>query len=600
MESGTIGNEQEALMTTMKQDPSDSFNIRMESSLMANEMRSSLLLGHSAMIHPHGDLTGRSNMRLSYPFVNAPVTTPSSRKGVGNFYSTTPSSSIAEFGMYVLHPLSSDVNVSIMPTETRNKRSHSFHQGFVSTEMSYKTANNTNVTPDAYLQQSETQPATEFEDDESIHKIAISKYPAIGLTPSMSDGSNYNNNNRRLTKPPTCKTWISPFPSREENLRFFLFYYKVRSCPDRRNCPEKVTCDKYHHEGERRRKPGSGPTFLYCEEACPEVKPLGSTKWLPQNRCINGDRCHFSHTLLEQMYHPNIYKTSMCVNFTSPCGNRCKWGYYCTHAHGHEDIRPPITRRLSHPLASKFDVTLPQMETFNITGENQNMAVVTQNTSTPGKNEMEDQEGEQTLTSLEIKNPTEKIVTDDGSKDTEKEKQWTDPISPSPLMEDFAAMNLTTVQKQKKELQTGNYEPWKDAYHTNWAHHYNNWTKMGETEAMLLWYGVGNEPDFLKQLSPPAAQGDLLAMDTDSDDEFNAFPINISTPYQTKEKIGEFDNTDVIEWTHYPFVIPSTSSINDDGTVSANINKHVEDFSESIPQLPMQLFMPLCTNTNQT
>jgi len=128
---------------------------------------------------------------------------------------------------------------------------------------------------------------------------------------------------------------------------------------------------------------------------------------------------------------------------------------------------------------------------------------------------------------------------------------------------------------------------------------------MGETEmnkAMLLWYGVENEPEFLKQLSPPAAQGDLLAMDTESDDEImNTFPINISTPYETKEKISEFDNTDVTEWTNYPSVIPSTSqSFNDDGTVSADVSKHVEDFCESVPQSPMKLFMPLCTNTNQT
>jgi len=35
----------------------------------------------------------------------------------------------------------------------------------------------------------------------------------------------------------------------------------------------------------------------------------------------------------------------MCMNYTNPSGNRCKWGYYCTHAHGQQDIRPPVHRR---------------------------------------------------------------------------------------------------------------------------------------------------------------------------------------------------------------------------------------------------------------
>ena len=31
----------------------------------------------------------------------------------------------------------------------------------------------------------------------------------------------------------------------------------------------------------------------------------------------------------------------MCINFTNPQGNKCQWGFYCTHAHGQDDIRNP-------------------------------------------------------------------------------------------------------------------------------------------------------------------------------------------------------------------------------------------------------------------
>ncbi|ETO33120.1 hypothetical protein RFI_03987 [Reticulomyxa filosa] len=55
------------------------------------------------------------------------------------------------------------------------------------------------------------------------------------------------------------------------------------------------------------------------------------------------------------MYHPNIYKTSMCMNYNNPSGNRCKWGYYCTHAHGQDDVRTPVNRRCNNGNAVDTD-----------------------------------------------------------------------------------------------------------------------------------------------------------------------------------------------------------------------------------------------------
>jgi len=158
----------------------------------------------------------------------------------------------------------------------------------------------------------------------------------------INNGTNSNNGGGGGNgRGPTRDTWRSPFQNRDQNVMFFMYAYKCDPCQLRRNCPSKVTCPGWHHEGEKRRNPGEYPNYNYSEEPCPHVKPQGSNKWQPPSRCTNGDECGYSHTLLEQMYHPNIYKTSMCINFTNPRGNKCQWGYYCTHAHGSEDIRNP-------------------------------------------------------------------------------------------------------------------------------------------------------------------------------------------------------------------------------------------------------------------
>lgn len=75
---------------------------------------------------------------------------------------------------------------------------------------------------------------------------------------------------------------------------------------------------------------------LYCNYS---VKVHGTSRWNSPSTCDNGDRCQYAHTLLEQMYHPNIYKTSMCINYINANGNKCQWEQFCTHAHGSQDIR---------------------------------------------------------------------------------------------------------------------------------------------------------------------------------------------------------------------------------------------------------------------
>merc|ERR1719336_3793031 len=93
----------------------------------------------------------------------------------------------------------------------------------------------------------------------------------------------------------------------------------------------KVFCAGFHHQGERRRNP---QVYKYSYEPCPAVKE--NHKWRDASRCKKGDACEKAHTLLEQMYHPYIYKTSLCANFPK---NQCSWGDFCTHAHG--EVRAP-------------------------------------------------------------------------------------------------------------------------------------------------------------------------------------------------------------------------------------------------------------------
>jgi hypothetical protein len=69
---------------------------------------------------------------------------------------------------------------------------------------------------------------------------------------------------------------------------------------------------------------------------CPEVKPGSHHHWLPPHYCPNGDACPHTHTLLETMHHPLLYKSTLCVNYME--NQQCDWAAYCSHAHGSDDL----------------------------------------------------------------------------------------------------------------------------------------------------------------------------------------------------------------------------------------------------------------------
>lgn len=113
----------------------------------------------------------------------------------------------------------------------------------------------------------------------------------------------------------------------------YILLYKTEKC-SRKPCAR--TCEKYHSVKERRRSPLQ---FDYSEQPCPNVKGGAAGRaWGDPTKCSAGDDCEYSHTLLEQMYHPNIYKTGLCNKFSSdPSINQCAWSALCTHAHGPTD-----------------------------------------------------------------------------------------------------------------------------------------------------------------------------------------------------------------------------------------------------------------------
>ena len=54
--------------------------------------------------------------------------------------------------------------------------------------------------------------------------------------------------------------------------------------------------------------------------------------------CPNGDHCQFAHTQLETMFHPSVFRTHLCYRHEQNEG-QCRFGKFCTHAHGVENLR---------------------------------------------------------------------------------------------------------------------------------------------------------------------------------------------------------------------------------------------------------------------
>lgn len=177
---------------------------------------------------------------------------------------------------------------------------------------------------------------------------------------------------------------------------FFMYGYKVVRCA---GWPQHCLCDglDYHRVEERRR----GPLIEHHALACPDVKGAHSSHWGSPTAACRGSTAHrlshnrhahqhtshpsiaaaasgagptlssaghltttstatslgpapapaaspapawdcgFAHTLLELMYHPAVFKTTLCAHFDErdPASWRCVWKRRCAHAHGIADLR---------------------------------------------------------------------------------------------------------------------------------------------------------------------------------------------------------------------------------------------------------------------
>jgi hypothetical protein len=101
--------------------------------------------------------------------------------------------------------------------------------------------------------------------------------------------------------------------------------YKAFKCKDT-TLHDKRTCPNWHTQSDRRRNPFE---YNYSCFDCPNISANGE--------CKDGDNCPHSHTMLEKMFHPELYKISMCQRTLR--GDKCDRDALCAFAHNEADLR---------------------------------------------------------------------------------------------------------------------------------------------------------------------------------------------------------------------------------------------------------------------
>jgi hypothetical protein len=138
--------------------------------------------------------------------------------------------------------------------------------------------------------------------------------------------------------------YICPPEERAQDREFYLYSYKTQPCRSQSLACTKGECPNYHYENKRRRNPR---LYRYSSEPCPAVKQSPSSDgssaggWKRPSSCRMGDACGYSHTLLESMYHPSVFKTVLCSNFDEKdraSWQRCPWKRACAHAHSRSEM----------------------------------------------------------------------------------------------------------------------------------------------------------------------------------------------------------------------------------------------------------------------
>eukprot|EP01040_Poterioochromonas_malhamensis_P005468 gene5468-5869_t len=139
--------------------------------------------------------------------------------------------------------------------------------------------------------------------------------------------------------------------------------YKVAKCREGIN-HDKRMCIYWHSLSDRRRNPFE---YTYSCFDCPSMASTGE--------CKDGDDCPHAHTMLEKMFHPELYKISVCQR--TQRGDSCDRGYLCAFAHNDADLRiispsnipkvpPPVDWKPTKPIpdSNKLKLILERIVTI--------------------------------------------------------------------------------------------------------------------------------------------------------------------------------------------------------------------------------------------
>jgi hypothetical protein len=109
----------------------------------------------------------------------------------------------------------------------------------------------------------------------------------------------------------------------------FMETYKVVECKEKA-VHDRRMCMYYHSKADKRRNPFE---FSYN---CTECSSLStSTKHVI---CDDEDNCPKAHNVLERMFHPELYKISLCQQI-----GKCERGKFCAFAHSEDEFRVPLS-----------------------------------------------------------------------------------------------------------------------------------------------------------------------------------------------------------------------------------------------------------------
>lgn len=106
-------------------------------------------------------------------------------------------------------------------------------------------------------------------------------------------------------------------------LKFKTIECNIKNYHDHKQCP------LFHSSKDRRRCPQK---YKYEPELCPEVAA--------DKMCAMYETCNYSHSLVEQFYHPAKYKTKFCSGVMPGAkGGKCIYASYCSFAHSESELR---------------------------------------------------------------------------------------------------------------------------------------------------------------------------------------------------------------------------------------------------------------------